>query len=150
MCFYVFRKWIPGCGPRLIVNKRQSEVSTMLYPDEDISKLPKYSIPCKTISNQDYYPNINIYTQFGDLAPSQFLTLFSMFRKWPEYGESSFLASYENNMLKMEASAEDSVDGIVEEDDDDVSTEERSIKDAPLEPETIQKSKRSRIKDKES
>ncbi|XP_073814695.1 mitochondrial transcription factor B2 [Musca autumnalis] len=137
-------KWIPGCGPRLIVNKRQREESKQLYTKEDISKLPQYSTPCRTISNRDYYPNINIYTQFGDLTPSQFLTLFTMFRKWPEYEESSFLASYENNMLKMEASAEDSVDGIAEEDDDDPSSDERSLKDAPIEPSTLQKTKRNR------
>lgn len=46
------------------------------------------------------------------------LTLFSLFRKWPEYKESSFLASFENSMLKMEASAEESVEGIAEEDDE--------------------------------
>lgn len=89
-----------------------------LYDDEDVTKLPKYSSRCSTISNKDFYPNINIYTQFGDLNASQMLTLFSVFRKWPEYKDSSFLASFENSMLKMEASAEESVDGITEEDDE--------------------------------
>lgn len=88
-----------------------------------------------SISNRDYFPNINIYTQFGDLTPSQFLTLFTLFRQWPEYGESSFLASFENNMIKMEGSAEYSVDGIAEDDDDiteDSQNSYRSLKDAPL------------------
>ncbi|KAM7360694.1 mitochondrial transcription factor B2 [Cochliomyia hominivorax] len=111
-------KWIPGCGPRLIINSGKSKPSKPLYDDEDVSKLPKYSSRCCTISNADFYPNINIYTQFGDLNASQMLTLFSLFRKWPEYKESSFLASFENSMLKMEASAEESVEGIAEEDDE--------------------------------
>ncbi|XP_013105854.1 dimethyladenosine transferase 2, mitochondrial [Stomoxys calcitrans] len=131
-------KWIPGCGPRLIVNKKPRKIATPLYEDEDASILPQYSAQCMSISNHDYYPNINIYTQFGDLTPSQFLTLFSMFRSWPEYEESSFLASFENNMLKLEASAEDSVEGIAEEDDDQPQENttppmpERSLKDTPL------------------
>ncbi|XP_075147693.1 mitochondrial transcription factor B2 [Haematobia irritans] len=131
-------KWIPGCGPRLIVNKTRTIASKQLYKDEKKKTLPRYSSPCMTISNRDYYPNINIYTQFGDLTPSQFLTLFSSFRNWPEYEESSFLASLENNMLKMESSAEDSVEGITEEDDEmpqegsTIAETETSFKDAPI------------------
>lgn len=71
---------------------------------------------------------MNIYTQFGDLTASQMLTLFSQFRKWPEYKDSSFLASFENSMLKMETSAEESVESIAEDDDnDDVPVEEQTI-----------------------
>lgn len=73
------------------------------------------------MTTRDYYPGINIYTQFGDLSPSQALTLFSQFRQWPEYSESSFLASMENTLLKLEtANDEQSMDDAVnlaEEDD---------------------------------
>ncbi|XP_037821575.1 dimethyladenosine transferase 2, mitochondrial [Lucilia sericata] len=139
-------KWIPGCGPRLIINAEEPQPSVPLYDDEDIAKLPKYSSRCCTINNNDYYPNINIYTQFGDLRASQMLTLFSLFRKWPEYKESSFLASFENSMLKMEASAEESVEGIAEE-DDDISVEQTPEEDgATTTTTTVQKvnAKRSR------
>lgn len=71
---------------------------------------------------------MNIYTQFGDLTASQMLTLFTQFRKWPEYKDSSFLASFENSMLKMETSAEESVESIAEDDDnDDVPVEQQTI-----------------------
>ncbi|XP_065371982.1 dimethyladenosine transferase 2, mitochondrial [Calliphora vicina] len=129
-------KWIPGCGPRLIINAEKAIPSVPLYDDEDVAKLPKYSSRCSTISNNDFYPNINIYTQFGDLNASQMLTLFSLFRKWPEYQDSSFLASFENSMLKMEASAEESVEGIAEEDDEqpvEQSHEEETLKTSETE-----------------
>lgn len=55
------------------------------------------------------------------------LTLFTQFRKWPEYKDSSFLASFENSMLKLETSAEESVEGIAEDDDnDDLTTQQQT------------------------
>lgn len=51
------RKWIPGCGIRLIA--------------------------------KDY----TIFTQFGDLTPTQLVELFKEFKSWPEYSESNFLTS---------------------------------------------------------
>uniref|UniRef100_A0A0A1X1H7 rRNA adenine N(6)-methyltransferase n=1 Tax=Zeugodacus cucurbitae TaxID=28588 RepID=A0A0A1X1H7_ZEUCU len=108
-------KWVPGCGPRLIINSVPSETLKPLYP-EDVAELPQYSTRCTTMSNLDFYPRMNIYTQFGDLSPSQMLTLFTQFRKWPEYSESSFVASLENTLLKMEAAADENI-GITEEDD---------------------------------
>ncbi|XP_036324743.1 dimethyladenosine transferase 2, mitochondrial [Rhagoletis pomonella] len=110
-------KWVPGCGPRLIINSTSSESLHPLYPDENISDLPHYSTRCTTMSNKDFFPRMNIFTQFGDLSPSQMLTLFTQFRHWPEYSESSFLASLENTLIKMEASADESGIGITEEDD---------------------------------
>ncbi|EDW83085.1 uncharacterized protein Dwil_GK22500 [Drosophila willistoni] len=114
-------KWVPGCGPRLIINQYASESITPTYPDESVKKLPPYSRQSTNISTRDYYPGINIYTQFGDLRPSQVLTLFTQFRQWPEYQESSFLASLENALLKLETvndeqSLDDSIN-LNEEDD---------------------------------
>lgn len=57
---------------------------------------------------------MNIFTQFGDLNPSQMLSLFSEFRSWPEYAVSPFLASLENCLLKLEAAEEQDIN----EDDD--------------------------------
>lgn len=96
-----------------------------MYDDEDEAHLPPYSTRCYTISNRDLYPDINIYTQFGDLTPSQMLSLFSTFRKWPEYNESSFLASFENSMIKMATSTGESIEGITEDDDDDQPSNEQ-------------------------
>lgn len=73
---------------------------------------------------------MNIYTQFGDLNANQMLTLFSLFRNWSEYKDSSFLASFENSMLKMEN--ESSMEEIAAEDDDlpaqEITEEEESSK----------------------
>lgn len=87
----------------------------LTYAEEKkTSHLPKYSIPSQTISNKNHFPNMNIFTQFGDLNPSQLLSLFSEFRSWPEYAVSPFLASLENCLLKLEAAEEQDIN----EDDD--------------------------------
>ncbi|BFF92756.1 dimethyladenosine transferase 2 mitochondrial [Drosophila madeirensis] len=110
-------KWVPGCGPRLIINPHASEPITPTYPDESPQQLPQYTTQSTTMSNRDYYSGINIYTQFGDLRPSQMLTLFTQFRQWPEYQESSFLASMENALLKLETVNDEDVVTLPEEDD---------------------------------
>lgn len=115
------RKWVPGCGPRLIINQNAPERVTPIYADESTQHLPPYTVQSTSMSTRDYYPGINIYTQFGDLTPSQMFTLFAQFRQWPEYSESSFLASMENTLLKLESvndeqGLEDGVN-LVEEDD---------------------------------
>lgn len=119
-------KWVPGCGPRLILNNKKSEKLKILHKS---SYLPKFSTECTTMSNQDFYPNIDILTEYGDLSPSQLLTLFCEFRNWPEYQHSPFLASLENNLLKMETSNEEHVDGveITEEDDNSPDDENKDF-----------------------
>ncbi|KAH8382513.1 hypothetical protein KR009_003928 [Drosophila setifemur] len=116
-------KWVPGCGPRLIISPHGAESVTPTYPEDLPQKLPQYSSQSTSMSLRNYYPGINIYTQFGDLRPSQTLTLFSQFRQWTEYGESSFLASLENALLKLEtATDEQNLEDVVtlpEEDDAD-------------------------------
>ncbi|XP_054725288.1 dimethyladenosine transferase 2, mitochondrial [Anastrepha obliqua] len=124
-------KLVPRCGPRLIINSVASESLQPLYADENVSALPQYSKRCTTMSNRNFYPRMNIYTQFGDLSPSQMLTLFTQFRHWPEYSDSSFLASLESTLLKMEATADENITGITEEDDvpSDITDEEVTLED---------------------
>ncbi|KAH8407022.1 hypothetical protein KR222_004162, partial [Zaprionus bogoriensis] len=114
-------KWVPGCGPRLIINHNATEPISPLHPEESERDVPQYSMRSSTMSTRDYFPGINIYTQFGDLSPSQVLTLFTQFRQWPEYSESSFLASFENTLLKLETvsdeQAMDDAVNLAEEDD---------------------------------
>ncbi|XP_017102969.2 dimethyladenosine transferase 2, mitochondrial [Drosophila bipectinata] len=126
-------KWVPGCGPRLIINPHKSEPLQPTYPDESPEKLPQYSSQSTTISLRNYYPGINIYTQFGDLGPSQMLTLFSQFRQWPEYAESSFLASLENALLKLETATDEQnlEDGVTLPEEDDADTEELLEEESP-------------------
>ncbi|KAL7729838.1 hypothetical protein ACLKA6_014695 [Drosophila palustris] len=118
-------KWIPGCGPRLIINQNVSEPVSPIYTDESVENLPQYSKQCSTMSTRDYFPGINIYTQFGDLTPSQILTLFTQFHRWPEYSESSFLASLENTLLKLESVTDEQVldESVNLAEEDDISSE---------------------------
>lgn len=111
---YVYRKFVPGCGPRLIMCSGNNIKLEQTYPEEKKSSLPKYSVPSCSISNKYNFSNMNIFTQFGDLCPSQMLSLFSEFRSWPEYPLSPFLASLENCLLKLEAAEEQDIN-----DDDD-------------------------------
>lgn len=103
-----------------------SETLKPLYPNEDGVELPRYSTRCTTMSNLDFYPNMNIFTQFGDLSPSQMLTLFTQFRKWPEFSESTFVASLENTLLKMEAAPDEN---ICVREEDDLPNEEAALDD---------------------
>ncbi|GAB0092805.1 rRNA adenine N(6)-methyltransferase [Sergentomyia squamirostris] len=92
-------KWVPYCGLRLISQK----VRAKEFCDEGKprAKLPSFVQPCRPISCQDYPSNINIFTQFGDLTPSEMLSLFHQFRNWPEYKHSPFLPLMEKSLLKM-------------------------------------------------
>lgn len=85
------------------------------------------------MSPRNYYPAINIYTQFGDLLPSQMLTLFNQFRHWPEYGESSFLASLENALLKLETANDEQnlEDGVTLPEEDDADADELLEEESP-------------------
>ncbi|KAH8243073.1 hypothetical protein KR032_004323 [Drosophila birchii] len=126
-------KWVPGCGPRLIINPQAPEPVRPTYPDELPQKLPQYSSQSTSMSLKNYYPAINIYTQFGDLLPSQMLTLFSQFRQWPEYGESSFLASLENALLKLETANDEHnlEDGVTLPEEDDADADELLEEESP-------------------
>uniref|UniRef100_A0A1B0FHF6 rRNA adenine N(6)-methyltransferase n=1 Tax=Glossina morsitans morsitans TaxID=37546 RepID=A0A1B0FHF6_GLOMM len=110
-------KWIPGCGARLLVNNGKSEQPPQFYTDEQLSKLPEFSPPCKVLSAADALPPINIYTEFGDLNPNQMLALFRKFRTWPEYKESSFLASLESTLLRTVTTSDDLNESLAEEED---------------------------------
>ncbi|XP_055911186.1 dimethyladenosine transferase 2, mitochondrial [Eupeodes corollae] len=113
-------KYVPGCGPRLIVQSKPPTPVKLMYPNETSNFLPKYSTNCVEISNECFFPNLNIHTEFGDLTPNQMLTLFCQFRNWPEYKDSSFLASLENSLLKLEASVDGNVDVLEVPEEDDV------------------------------
>jgi dimethyladenosine transferase 2, mitochondrial len=67
----------------------------------DISKLPEHIEPCRNLTLEDYPSNMNIYTEFGDLTPTQVLTIFDQFVHWPEFKESSFTTSLENVLFKI-------------------------------------------------
>lgn len=56
------------------------------------------------------------------------LTIFCLFRSWPEYKESSFLASLENSLLKLETSNTENIDEI-EINEDEIEVHDEEIRD---------------------
>jgi dimethyladenosine transferase 2, mitochondrial len=116
---------MPGCGVRLITNNAVPVQTKPLHPNAKTT-IPFMSVPATTMTTEDFYPSINIFTQFGDLSPSQMLTLFHQFHNWPEYQDSPFVSAMESSFMKMEQSAEQNVEGITEE--DDVSAEDSEKK----------------------
>jgi len=123
------RRWVPNCGPRLIVNSKPPVEPEVLHHTQDSEPLPNFVVPCRKLSIEDYPQNINIFTEFGDLTPNQILTLFDQFINWPEYKESSFNASLENTMMKMHTNPDDNVDLVELHEDEDVQEESKKPKD---------------------
>jgi dimethyladenosine transferase 2, mitochondrial len=115
------RRWIPNCGPRIIINENLPVKPKLLNPNFDPSDLPLLSQPCYQLSNHDFPNNINIFTEFGDLTPNQVLSLFDSFVSWPEFPQCSFNASLESALIKMHSSPDESVESrdLVEEVDDE-------------------------------
>lgn len=64
------------------------------------------------ISTQDFLDHIDIFSQFGDLSPSQILTLYLQFISWPGFKRSPFQASMESSLIKMETSSESLIEDI--------------------------------------
>lgn len=96
------RKLIPGCGARLLLlfNTRKPVRPEPIKTD-NLCEIPSITNPAMTLSNQDYYDSLNIYTQYGDLTPSQIFTLFNAFRTLPDYSNCNFLPSLQSVLLKM-------------------------------------------------
>lgn len=110
-----FRRWIPNCGLRVTLNMKPASEPELQDPHLDISTLPDFVEPCRKLSTEDFVNNINIYTEFGDLRPTQVLTLFNQFINWPEYPECSFRPSLEN---VLHTNTEENVEELTEEDDE--------------------------------
>lgn len=80
--------------------------------------LPINTIITEELTTENYFNNLNIFTEFGDLTPSQLLTLFNTFVNWPEFQECSFRASLENNILKMETAEQGEQESLSLDDTD--------------------------------
>lgn len=113
------RHWIPGSGTRLLVPQKPKNKPELINPNLDIDTLPELVQPCRKLSVEDFIDDISIFTEFGDLTPSEILTVFDQFIKWPEYKECSFSAALEREMIKMHTNPEENVDGIETEQADD-------------------------------
>ncbi|KAG5684931.1 hypothetical protein PVAND_014139 [Polypedilum vanderplanki] len=123
-------RWIPGSGPRLIVNSKPSIKPEILFPNNTMSSLPSYVAPCTSLSNNDFPENIHIFTQFGMLTPTQILSIFSEFKNWPEYDSCAFNNGLEKTLIKMHTKEE-------EEDISDDEVEENTLVETMERPKNV-------------
>lgn len=123
---FLLRRWIPNCGLRIILNAKPTEEPKLFDPKLDVKALPDFMEPCCKLSNENFVQNINIYTEFGDLHPTQVLTLFDQFINWPEFRECSFGALLEDVLIKLHTNPEESVDELTNEDESKAGNSENS------------------------
>lgn len=101
----------------------------ILKADLDINTLPELVEPCRKLSVEDVVDDMSIFTEFGDLSPSEILTIFNQFSSWPEYKECSFSAALERMLVKWHTNPEEHVGGIdipEEADEDESKKSEKS------------------------
>ncbi|XP_052902360.1 dimethyladenosine transferase 2, mitochondrial [Anopheles moucheti] len=91
--------WIPHCGARLILNANYTPRSTKKAPVASV--LPSQLQKSSPLSSNDYADNMNIYTEFGELTPTQVLTLFNEFINWSEFHQSPFMQAVESQKHKQ-------------------------------------------------
>ncbi|XP_062564116.1 dimethyladenosine transferase 2, mitochondrial [Armigeres subalbatus] len=129
-------RWIPYSGARLILNQNYVASSKQLVENHnDSSMIGHNSSPLREYD----FPNpLTIFTEFGELTPSQILTMFNEFISWPEYQQSPFLQHSEQYYTKQvhsskqdvaTATAEGSVEGStmgVSSDKEDLMEEEEA------------------------
>lgn len=94
------------------MNEKPSKTPSVVFPEEQRAGLPHFVEPCRQLSNSDFFEKINIFTEFGDLSPTQMLTLFDQFVNLPNYKECSFVASLENTLLKLHSNPSEKFDTL--------------------------------------
>lgn len=72
---------------------------------------------------------MNIFTTFGDLTPSEMLTLFLQFIHLPGYERSPFLAAMESSLMRMEVTTEVIEEAFTEKDRQEKAGEESPPKE---------------------
>lgn len=134
-CICLYRKWIPGCGTHLIVNQLARKPAKPISNKIDTIS-HKLCTPAMHISTADFPDHIDIFTQFGDLTPSQMLTLYLQFVSWPGFKRSPFQASMESSLIKMETSSESLIEDIPfqeqAEDEVEVTLVKKNVRDGKV------------------
>lgn len=80
--------------------------------------LPNFCAPCFELSSKDFYPDMNIFTEFGDLNPNQMFTLFNTFRNLEGFNDSSFVSNMELQLMKQESTTEETINEIDQVEDE--------------------------------
>ncbi|CAH0400513.1 unnamed protein product [Chilo suppressalis] len=109
----MLEQWIPGCGVWLISGQDPPDTNKNISPGEEDAELP----------------HMTIFTEFRDLTLRQKLTVFKRFVSWPEFEQSPFKVTMENNLPKfiipLEDDDKDSIGSHIEDmehSDSDVDT----------------------------
>ncbi len=120
------RQWVPGCGIRLIVNTKEPQRPTTLFPNENKGFLSQHYNQCQSLTVHDYVDNIHVFTPWGHLTPTQILTLFNQFINWPEYENSAFNEMMEKHFEKIFADPNEDSHEI---DNDNEEEEEENVEE---------------------
>ncbi|XP_049287852.1 dimethyladenosine transferase 2, mitochondrial [Anopheles funestus] len=118
--------WIPHCGARLILNSNYTRRSANAVPAEHV--LPSQLQKSMPLSSNDYANNMNIYTEFGELTPTQVLTLFNEFINWSEFHQSPFMQAVESQKHKQRLIRNLDDEETVEESSEPHTIAEKNIK----------------------
>ncbi|XP_058461497.1 dimethyladenosine transferase 2, mitochondrial [Malaya genurostris] len=92
-------QWIPFCGVRLIIN-RNYVPHQPISEAQTTNELQTFHRTSTPLRKNDLPERISIFTEFGELTPSQMISLFNEFRNWPEYRQSQFLTMLEQHDRK--------------------------------------------------
>ncbi|XP_058839909.1 dimethyladenosine transferase 2, mitochondrial-like [Topomyia yanbarensis] len=107
-------QWIPYSGARLILNQNYVPSTTEAPVIEAEDSQPTVNRKSSFFRKNDLPERITIFTEFGELTPSQMLSLFNEFKSWPEYRQSHFLTTMEQHDSKDHALS--NVEGATETD----------------------------------
>lgn len=97
------RKWIESCGVRIILNSGNTGTTHPPPPLINGETLPDFVNRSKPhlLVDGNCLPNVNIYTEFGEISPQHIFHLFHNFINWPEYQHSSFVSLMQQHYMKM-------------------------------------------------
>lgn len=113
--FVCFRRLIPFAGKEVILASAHRQNQKLLHKN---TNLPDFCAHCFELSNKDFYPDMNIFTEFGDLSPNQMFTLFDTFKNMEGFNESSFVSNMELHLMKQETSNEETINDIEQAEDE--------------------------------
>ncbi|XP_063705331.1 dimethyladenosine transferase 2, mitochondrial [Culicoides brevitarsis] len=91
-------RYIPNAGKEMILSNLTEDKAKILHRNEN---LPNFCAQSVEISNTDFYPDLNIFTEFGDLTPNQILTLFTIFKNFDGFQDSAFISNMQLYMKEQ-------------------------------------------------
>lgn len=99
----------------MILASARAEPPRVLHQND---KLPDFCAHCYELSSNDFYSNMNIFTEFGDLNPNQMLSIFNTFRNLEGFRDSSFVSNMELQLMKQETTSDETINEIEQAEDE--------------------------------